>query len=337
MHISRDPKQRDQATAFRMVIETLALMSGSVIMGVIITASADDSGSNTGCKNCSSPNPEPFVPNEGAKRGYMISGIFIAFVSVILGSILIVGVPESKETLVKVLKPESFFKTLKSLWQLRSYRVLVSMFLWAWMANNVNQTNFILWLKYGFGKDAEFQLFLITLLCTTTGTLPLWYTVMHRIGKPLSFAIGLVKTQSHGPSILAFLPPPWDWELFTSFPGQCFPMLSGIAISLSTLALNFADFQTQPCCGEPQPPAVRETLKYLMSVVPTTLLFLSLFFTQFYTLGPKRVRQVKQMLESRRQREAMDSDETFPLAFASDDIKSNGSCKQWKISFTRPT
>ena len=33
MHVSRDGKQRDQATALRMVIETVALMMGSVVQG----------------------------------------------------------------------------------------------------------------------------------------------------------------------------------------------------------------------------------------------------------------------------------------------------------------
>ena len=50
----------------------------------------------------------------------------------------------------------------------------------------------------------------------------------------------------------------------------------GIAIALSTLALDFANYDSKPCCGVGQPATVRTTLKYLVTIVPATLLFLSL-------------------------------------------------------------
>ncbi|EGD78662.1 hypothetical protein PTSG_01641 [Salpingoeca rosetta] len=329
MHISRDPKQRDQATAFRMVIETLALMSGS------------------------------------AKRGYLISGGFVAVVSIVLGAVLVLGVPEDKS--IKIPPPQSFWKTFKSLLKHKTYRTLTLMFLWAWMANNVNQTNFILWLNHGFGLAGDFQYFLITLLCTTTATLPLWFKVMNKIGKPLSFALGLV-IQVPWTMANFFLPSdtqpwvihlgiftasiglgavyliPWamlpdvideaEWRYGTRKDSVYYSFFvffqkfgSGIAISLSTLALNFADYKTKPCCGVPQPPTVRETLKYLVSVVPTILLFLSLLFTRYYELGPKQTLLIKQKLEERRKRLQSEAvDETVPLRHNADESpKSNGS------------
>jgi len=75
---------------------------------------------------------------------------------------------------------------------------------------------------------------------------------------------------------------------------------SGIAIGLSTLALDFGGYISDPCCGEEQPPSVRTVLQYMMSLVPAGLYLLSLGLTTLYPLGPERCAKIKCALDAKR-------------------------------------
>jgi len=44
--------------------------------------------------------------------------------------------------------------------------MLTMVFLWAWMANQIVQSNFILWIKYGFGREDQFLYLMVGVVRT---------------------------------------------------------------------------------------------------------------------------------------------------------------------------
>eukprot|EP00056_Hartaetosiga_gracilis_P021680 m.25791 g.25791 ORF g.25791 m.25791 type:complete len:555 (-) comp9208_c0_seq1:140-1804(-) len=347
MHISKNPKQRDQATAIRMIVETIALLCGSVVISFVVNAFAATEGPGT-CRPCDTDDDDLSLDvstgftehhyDQGQANGYLVGMGVVAAISVICGFVVSFFVPEMKNMYPPI--PEGTLKSLKEIKNNKTYIILTTMFMWAWMANNVNQANNLLWLKYGFRRDQEFQYFLLTFICTTTCMLPVWLKLMAKYGKPRCFAVGLciqlpyalvqlflpedtpsyllhigVASSSIGVGAVYLIP--WAMlpdvideaellkgerkdSVYYSFFVFFQKFGSGIAISLSTLALQFANFKSSLCCGEEQPPAVRQTLMYLSTVVPICLVLLSLFFTRFYTLGNERVKEIKHLLGIKR-------------------------------------
>eukprot|EP00055_Hartaetosiga_balthica_P001803 m.1928 g.1928 ORF g.1928 m.1928 type:complete len:551 (-) comp1669_c0_seq1:176-1828(-) len=350
MHISSNPKQRDQATAFRMIVETVALLCGSVVISFVVNAFASAEGSGS-CRPCETDDDDLNLDimgvgavgddhhyDHGRANGYMVGMGVVAIISILCGLVVTLGVPERKNMHPPI--PEGTLKSLNEIKENKSYIILTIMFMWAWMANNVNQANNLLWLKYGFNRDQEFQYFLMTFIATTTFMLPVWLKLMAKYGKAKCFALGLV-IQIPYALVQLFLPVdtpsyllhigvasssigvgavyliPWAMlpdvideaellkgerkdSVYYSFFVFFQKFGSGVAISLSTLALQFADYKSSLCCGEEQPPSVRKTLMYLSTVVPCCLVLLSLFFTRFYTLGNERVKEIKYLLQIKR-------------------------------------
>eukprot|EP00730_Choanoeca_flexa_P001289 TRINITY_DN10569_c0_g1_i2.p1 TRINITY_DN10569_c0_g1~~TRINITY_DN10569_c0_g1_i2.p1 ORF type:complete len:561 (+),score=129.85 TRINITY_DN10569_c0_g1_i2:83-1765(+) len=326
MHVSRDSKQRDQATSLRMVIETVALLMGSVVQGIIISSFVKTESKE--CTDCSADDGK-FTVYKPAADAYMLSGGIISILCLITGAVVIFGVPEEKTTKQggtgstgATPNKMSFWKSFKSCMKNKSYTILTLMFLWAWMANNVNQANFILWLKYGFDREAEFQYFLITLLATTTLALPLWYTMMRIFGKPTAFSIGLLLQlpwtlaqfwlPSDVPSIWlhvgicsssiglgavyllpwAMLPDVIDESqlntgqrneaVFYSFFVFFQKFGSGVAIAASTLAIQYSGYKSKLCCPETSQPPGVRTTLKYLATVTPAMLILISFFFTQY-------------------------------------------------------
>lgn len=344
MHISPEPKDRDQATTYRMLVEGLAVMMGAVVQGFIVDGITNPDENHSRC-NCSLPDggkSQPFVVNQSAANGYMVAAAAITALGGICSLIVVLGVPEDKSAAKLSTKGSSFFKNFLSVCKSKSYMFLTMMFLWAWMANNVNQSNYILWLKYGFGREAEFKFLLLTLLCTTFVSTPFWYWLMVVIGKKYSFMLGLavqlpwtiaqfflpedvptyvlhlgICSASVGVGAVYLLP--WAMlpdvideahlrtgkrpdSVYYSFFVFFQKFGSGIAIALSTLALQYSGYSANECCKD-QPSSLRTTLKYLASVAPGCLLLISLIFTSFYKLSPARCFEIKRQLKERRDAE----------------------------------
>eukprot|EP00049_Salpingoeca_infusionum_P011584 m.202159 g.202159 ORF g.202159 m.202159 type:complete len:534 (+) comp14976_c0_seq20:122-1723(+) len=343
MHLTPDPKQRDLATTYRMVVETLALVMGSIVQGYITTYFKIKASSGAVvCRNCSSPDPEPHEVNQTVVYGYWVSAGLIGILCIVSGAVAVFGIPEEKKAPKPRQDRASFYTNMKQVFRERTFMKLVLMFMWAWMANNVNQANFVLWLKYGFNRDSEVFYFLLTMVATTTVMLGVWRKLVDVLGKPMCFAIGLAMQV---PSSMAWMLLPEDipsavmhvlicwgaiglgavylipWlmlsdvvdeshlkgerkeALFYSFFVFFQKFAAGIAVGLSALALSFADYETQVCCGETQPPTVRVALMLLASVAPTVLLLLSLVSTACYPLTPARLTQIKFALDEKREKE----------------------------------
>ena len=99
----------------------------------------------------------------------------------------------------------SFWQGFKYVVQARTYLQLLNPILWVWMGLAVVQNVYLLYMKYVLNREAQFVIFLV---CAALGarrsppqsimmvacflSMPVYFTVMARLGKRLTFAVGLL-------------------------------------------------------------------------------------------------------------------------------------------------
>jgi sodium-dependent lysophosphatidylcholine symporter 1 len=235
---------------------------------------------------------------------------------------------------------QTFWQGLRTTVTTRSYLMLTLLYVWVWMGVQVGQSNYILWFKYSIDREDDYQQVLIVLLATTLLAVPCWFLLLRRLGKRLSYAVGIVMSvpstlfmclaPRHCPLWLLHLNSVWSgvslssvyllpWtmlpdvidadelltgvrkeSLFYSFFVFFQKFAAGIAVGLSTFALELGGYKSEPCCGESQPSSVDSTLRLMMGIMPLPLNALSLLFTYWYPITAESQRLTKARLNDLR-------------------------------------
>ncbi|XP_006992302.2 sodium-dependent lysophosphatidylcholine symporter 1 isoform X1 [Peromyscus maniculatus bairdii] len=230
-----------------------------------------------------------------------------------------------------------FFQGLRLVMSHGPYVKLIAGFLFTSLAFMLVEGNFALFCTYTLGFRNEFQNLLLAIMLSATFTIPIWQWFLTRFGKktavyvgissavPFLILVALMKSNlivtyvvaiAAGVSVAAAFLLPWsmlpdvidDFHLkhphspgtepiFFSFYVFFTKFASGVSLGVSTLSLDFAEYQTQGCS---QPEQVKFTLKMLVTMAPIILILLGLLLFKLYPIDEEKRRQNKKALQALR-------------------------------------
>ncbi|XP_029451868.1 major facilitator superfamily domain-containing protein 2B isoform X4 [Rhinatrema bivittatum] len=205
MFLSTDQKERDSATAYRMMVEVLGTLIGAAVQGQIV-ASAHTSAHcvlHNGTVNLIENVTEiAKVPNNSslsqslafqfhAEKVYMIAAGVIGGVYLFCTAILFLGVTEKDDPYA--LNSDSvmpFFRGFKLTVKYRPYLNLTAAFLLISAAVQLEQSNFVLFCTHAADLRDHFQNLVLTILISAVVSIPFWQWFLQRFGKK-SAAFGI--------------------------------------------------------------------------------------------------------------------------------------------------
>ncbi|KAM4771221.1 sphingosine-1-phosphate transporter MFSD2B [Rhinophrynus dorsalis] len=268
-----------------------------------------------------------------ARNVYMIAAGVIGCIYVLCTSILFLGVKERDDPYAfyaGTVVP--FFRGFRLSMQHGPYLNLITSFLLISAAVQLQQSTFVLFCTHAADLRGHFQNLVLTILTSAVLSIPFWQWFLQRFGKKMAafgiswmipFAIMLVTIPSlivayvvavtSGLSIAASLLLPWSMLpdvvdnfrlmnpqvkgleaiFYSSF--VFFTKLSaGIALGISTLSLEFADYDTSLC---KQSYNVVLTLKVLIGAVPAVLIIIGLIILLFYPITEDRRKETEVALD----------------------------------------
>ncbi|XP_077945589.1 sodium-dependent lysophosphatidylcholine symporter 1-B isoform X3 [Gasterosteus aculeatus] len=334
MFISHDQKERDSATAYRMMVEVLGTVLGTAIQGQIVggatncpTEPGDVDGGNS--TNTST------VSLDETKQAYLIASGAICIIYVLCAVVLFLGVKEQKES----GRPKTVLTFSQGLWLVLSYGPYIRLvigFLFTSLAFMLLEGNFALFITYALGHRKDFQNILLVIMLSGALTIPWWQWFLTRFGKKKAVYFGIswavpfmvlivaiksnlivsyVVSLAAGVSVAAAFLLPWSMlpdvvddfkvrnpdvngheALFYSFYVFFIKFASGVSLGVSTLSLKFAGYVTGSCS---QPEAVSLTLKVLVSPVPIFLIAVGLLILKTYPIDEGRRQSNRKLLQER--------------------------------------
>ncbi|XP_037603023.1 sodium-dependent lysophosphatidylcholine symporter 1-B-like [Sebastes umbrosus] len=347
MFISNDQKERDSATAYRMMVEVLGTVLGTAIQGQIVGGATNCPTEADDLDSRNSTNTS-IVSLDETKQAYLIASGVICIIYVFCAIVLFFGVKERKESQRK----KTLLTFRQGLWLVMShgpYVKLVIGFLFTSLAFMLLEGNFALFITYSLGHRSHFQNILLVIMLSGTLTIPWWQWFLTRYGKKktvyfgiswaVPFMILIISIKSNliisylvsvaaGVSVAAAFLLPWSMlpdvmddfkvknpdihgheALFYSFYVFFIKFASGVSLGISTLSLKFAGYVTGSCS---QPEAVSLTLKVLVSPVPVVLIVVGLLILRTYPIDEER-RQgnrklLQEMLDSESETSALGSE-----------------------------
>uniref|UniRef100_A0A8C2Z9Z3 MFSD2 lysolipid transporter A, lysophospholipid a n=1 Tax=Cyclopterus lumpus TaxID=8103 RepID=A0A8C2Z9Z3_CYCLU len=322
MFISNDQKERDSATAYRMMVEVLGTVLGTAIQGQIVGGASNCPTEPDDLNSGNSTNAS-IVSLEETKQAYLISSGVICIIYVLCAVVLFLGVKEKKENGRK----KTLLTFRQGLWLVMSYGPYIKLvigFLFTSLAFMLLEGNFALFITYALGHRKDFQNILLVIMLSGTLTIPWWQWFLTRFGKKkavyfgitvIPFMILIICIKSNlvisylvsvaaGVSVAAAFLLPWSMlpdvvddfkvknpdihgyeALFYSFYVFFIKFASGVSLGVSTLSLKFAGYVTGSCS---QPEAVSLTLKVLVSPVPVALIAVGLLILRTYPIDEER-------------------------------------------------
>ncbi|XP_008279664.1 major facilitator superfamily domain-containing protein 2A-B-like [Stegastes partitus] len=195
MFISTDQKERDSATAYRMMVEVLGTVLGTAIQGQIV-GGASNCPTETdvlNSTNSSRANMTSSVASlDETKQAYLIASGVICIIYVVCAAILFLGVKERKEHGRKKSSEPLTFR--QSLWVIMShgpYVKLVIGFLFTSLAFMLLEGNFALFITYALGHRKHFQNILLVIMLSGALTIPWWHWFLTRFGKKKAVYFGI--------------------------------------------------------------------------------------------------------------------------------------------------
>uniref|UniRef100_A0A8C5GVM6 Sodium-dependent lysophosphatidylcholine symporter 1-B-like n=1 Tax=Gouania willdenowi TaxID=441366 RepID=A0A8C5GVM6_GOUWI len=299
MFISSDQKERDSATAYRMMIEVL----GTVRYLLLYHGAR--------CSEQHNPTENHICIIENW------CDINVTFLLVFFLFIL-----ESGRKKTELL---TFTQGLRAVMSHGPYVRLVLGFLFTSLAFMLLEGNFALFITYALGHRKDYQNILLVIMISGTVTIPCWQMFLVRFGKKkavyygiswaVPFMILIISVKSNliisyvvsvaaGVSVAAAFLLPWSMlpdvvddfkvknpnvhgyeALFYSFYVFFLKFASGLSLGVSTLSLKFAGYKTGECS---QPEAVSLTLKVLVSPIPVVLIAVGLLILRTYPIDMER-------------------------------------------------
>uniref|UniRef100_A0A8C6PVG1 MFSD2 lysolipid transporter A, lysophospholipid a n=1 Tax=Nothobranchius furzeri TaxID=105023 RepID=A0A8C6PVG1_NOTFU len=340
MFITSDQKERDSATAYRMMVEVMGTVLGTAIQGQIVG----------GVSSCPT---EPDTADGSNKRAYVVASGVICIIYILCAAILFYGVKEQKDNGRKESDPLTFRQGLLVLVSHGPYVKLVVGFLFTSLAFMLLEGNFALFITYALGHRKDFQNILLVIMLSGTLTIPWWQWFLTQFGKKkatyygvswaVPFMILIVSIESNlilsylvsvaaGVSVAAAFLMPWSMlpDVVDDFKVQN-PKIHGheVLIHNSCIFLirthfsprlfaffcRFAGYVTGDCS---QPEAVSLTLKVLVSPVPIVLIIMGLLVLRTYPIDEERRKRNRKLLQ-----EMIDSESETSSESESSDLGSS--------------
>ncbi|XP_049436949.1 sodium-dependent lysophosphatidylcholine symporter 1-B-like [Epinephelus fuscoguttatus] len=336
MFLGGDHRDRDSATAYRMSIEMVAMLLASVMQGQVVAVYNTekqeacqhlDQAHETTPESTSSPQTAPL---QETQKAFLTSALVMGALFFLCSLVLFLGVKEQRAPLCSDDKVRtSYLTSLKMLICHVPYQRLVLGFVFSVLAFQMSLANFTLFCSLAAGLGAQFQHLLLVLLASASVAVPLWQTVLLRIGKKATVFIGLslfipaviivacvpsnlpvfmIMCVLIGFSVATIFLLPWsmlpdvvddfavrhpsckDLEpLFFSCYAFCSKLAGGLSVGISTMTLQFVGYRAGACNHGD---GVVTALIVLFSPVPITLLLIGMVFFRFYSINDRQCLQL---------------------------------------------
>uniref|UniRef100_A0A3P8UEF3 MFSD2 lysolipid transporter A, lysophospholipid n=1 Tax=Cynoglossus semilaevis TaxID=244447 RepID=A0A3P8UEF3_CYNSE len=335
MFITSDQKERDSATAYRMMVEVLGSLLGTAVQGQIVGGSTPCNGED----NVTASSNVSVVTLEDTRQAYLIASGVISIIYVLSAAVLFLGVKEKKGIRHKTSKPLTLRQGLWLVLSHGPYIRLVIGVLFTSLAFMLLEGNFAIFITYTLKHRNDYQNLLLVVMLSATISVPWWQWFLTRFGKKtaincsmiwgIPFMIIIVSVKSNlivsylvsaaaGASVGAAFFLPWSMlpdavddfkvrnpdirgheALFYSFYVFFIKFASGISLGISTLSLKFAGYVTGKCN---QPEVLNTTLRVLVCLVPLCFIIIGLLILRTYPIDEKRresnQKQLQKCLES---------------------------------------
>ncbi|KAG9332492.1 hypothetical protein JZ751_014590 [Albula glossodonta] len=339
MFLGGDQKDRDSATGYRMGVEMFGTLAGAAIQGQIVGVYHAKKA-----QACSQMNlTGDLLPNQtlpltdtlqNTRRAYVIAAVILGVLYFLCCLVLFLGVKEQLaplSTLDRIRIP--YLTGMKMVVKHSPYVRLVFGFLFASLAFQMAQGNFALFCTHAAGLGAYFQHLVLILLTAATLSVPLWQTLLVKLGKKTTIFIGLsvyvptlviiASVQSNlpvyiimsilaGSSLASLYLLPWsmlpdvvdDFKIKNPNSKDLEPIFyscyvffnkfgGGLSVGISTMALHFAGYKPGACRHNA---SVITTLRVLFAPVPIALLLVGMVMFYFYPINEARRLQIKEEL-----------------------------------------
>ncbi|XP_072221847.1 sodium-dependent lysophosphatidylcholine symporter 1-B-like [Leuresthes tenuis] len=335
MFISSDQKERDSATAYRMMVEVLGTVLGTAIQGQIVggVSNCPTEIEDTNSINSSTVNTTRVSLDE-TKQAYLIASGVICIIYILCAAILFLGVKEQKESGRKKSEPLTFCQGLWVVGSHGPYVKLVIGFLFTSLAFMLLEGNFALFITYALGHRKDFQNILLVIMLSGTLTIPWWQWFLTRFGKKkaayfgitwaIPFMILIVSIESNliisylvsvaaGVSVAAAFLLPWSMlpDVVDDFKVKN-PDIHGHEALFYSFYVFFIKFASGLSLGIStlslkfagyvtgdclQPESVSLTLKVLVSPVPVVLIVIGLLILRTYPIDEERRQGNRKLLQ----------------------------------------
>ncbi|XP_041809657.1 sodium-dependent lysophosphatidylcholine symporter 1-B-like [Chelmon rostratus] len=348
MFISSDQKERDSATAYRMMVEVLGTVLGTAIQGQIVGGASDCPAEPDVIddRNATKINTSSVTLDE-TKHAYLIASGVICIIYVLCATVLFLGVKEKKETGRKKSQPLTFCQGLWLVMSHGPYIKLVIGFLFTSLAFMLLEGNFALFITYALGHRNDFQNILLVIMLSGALTIPWWQWFLTRFGKKMAvyfgitwavpFMILIVCVESNlvisymvsvaaGVSVAAAFLLPWSMlpDVVDDFKVRN-PDIHGHEALFYSFYVFFIKFASGVSLGIStlslkfagyvtgaclQPETVSLTLKVLVSPVPVVLIAVGLLILRTYPIDEERRQGNRKLLQNMLDSEADSESET---------------------------
>ncbi|XP_034393708.1 sodium-dependent lysophosphatidylcholine symporter 1 [Cyclopterus lumpus] len=324
MFLGGDHTDRDSATAYRMSVKMAATLLASVMQGQVIAVYNTEKQ-----ESC-----EHLGQAHETQKAFLTSALIMGALFFICSLILFLGVKEQRAPLCSgdPVRP-SYLASLKMLMRHIPFQRLVLGFVFTALAFQMSLGNFALFCSHVAELGAQFQHLLLVLLVSASVAVPLWQTVLLRIGKKATAYIGLslfipaviivacvpsnlpvfmIMCVPMGFSVATMFLLPWsmlpdvvddfaarhpscrDLEpMFFSCYAFCSKLAGGLSVGISTMTLQFVGYRAGACNHGD---GVVTALIVLFSPVPIALLLIGLVFFRSYPINERRCLQHQEQL-----------------------------------------
>ncbi|GAA6213766.1 sodium-dependent lysophosphatidylcholine symporter 1-B-like [Lates japonicus] len=351
MFISSEQKERDSATAYRMMVEVLGTVLGTAIQGQIVGGAPHcQTKPDVPSSINSSINSTSSVSLKETKQAYLIASGVISIIYILCAAVLFLGVKERKESGHKKSDPLTFRQGLWLVMSHGPYVRLVIGFLFTSLAFMLLEGNFALFITYALGHRNDYQNILLVIMLSGTLTIPWWQWVLTRFGKKtasyfgiswaIPFMILIVSIESNliisylvsvaaGVSVGAAFLLPWSMlpDVVDDFKVKN-PKIHGHEALFYSFYVFFIKFASGISLGIStlslkfagyvtgecsQPKAVSLTLKVLVSPVPVCLIIVGLLILKTYPIDEEKRQDNQKLLQEILDSETDSESETSAL------------------------
>lgn len=345
MVLTPNQMERDSATGYRMICEVIGVLLSVGIPAVFISTSSDatceillSNQTNVTISN----NLKNENINSELGKAYLLSGGVMSLIYLICACSTFFGTKELPGVIEDTDK--DFFKPMKKVFTHKSYITLLLAYLFSYLSISTVQANIALYAIHAIDARDIYQYVLVTLLVSSVLFIPLWIYLQKKIGKKLSYGLGLFTNIpclialyfiqksgwyvfliavlfGMGVSVNYLLP--WSMlpdviddfmiktgtrreSIFYSFYVFFTKISTGIAIAVTSAILDSSGYIecSDNCCS--QPDSVGETLRLLIVPLPIILLMLAILFIWLHPIDElKRASNKKSLDEIRQSKNSM--------------------------------
>ncbi|XP_068589601.1 sodium-dependent lysophosphatidylcholine symporter 1-B-like isoform X2 [Cebidichthys violaceus] len=339
MFLGGDHRDRDSATAYRMCVKMVAMLLASAMQGQVVAVYNNEK--QVGCEDLdqahetipqstSSPQTAPLPETQ---KAFLTSALIMGGLFFLSSLVLFLGVKEQRAPLCDDKVRPPYVTSLKMLMCFIPYQRLVLGFVFITLGFQTNLGNFALFCSHAAGLGAQFQHLLLVLLTSALVAVPLWQTVLLRIGKKTTLYIGLslfipaviivacvpsnlpvfmVMCVPIGFSVATIFLLPWsmlpdvvddfavkhpsckDLEpMFFSCNAFCSKLAGSLSVGISTMTLHFVGYKADSC---KHGAGVVTALTVLFSPVPIAFLLIGMVFFRSYPINERRCLQHQEQL-----------------------------------------